>query len=140
MTPPFSLAGLDHIVLRVSDLAVSDRFYRDTLGCTLERSLPEVGLYQYRAGDQLIDLVVVGSRLGGEAAVVPAGNMDHFCLIVDPFDEASLREHLTGAGLSPSSTGTRYGASGYGPSLYITDPDGHIVELKGPGGLPSPPD
>ena len=58
--------------------------------------------------------------------------MDHFCLTIEPFDEAALRAHLADHGIAAGAVKKRYGAEGQGPSLYITDPDGNTVELKGP--------
>ena len=131
MTRPFEIVGIDHIVLRVNDLDKSLAFYRDVLGCTLERELPDPGLYQLRAGAQLVDLVPVGSKLGGDAAPDPARrNQDHFCLQISPFDAERLGDYLGDNGIAMGEIGERYGADGYGPSVYITDPDGNTVELK----------
>ncbi|MBO6555985.1 MAG: VOC family protein [Pseudomonadales bacterium] len=134
---PFSISGIDHIVLRVADLDASLRFYEDILGCRKERELPDLGLYQLRAGRQLIDLVTVGSKLGGKIPVNPDGkNQDHFCLTLDTFDEDILREWLSSHGIEASEVGERYGAKGYGLSVYIQDPDGNTVELKADVGIP----
>jgi glyoxylase I family protein len=72
--PPFSLRKLDHVVLRVSDLQASLAFYVAGLGCTMEKQQANIGLYQLRAGDSLIDLVPIDEplgRAGGAAAAVP---------------------------------------------------------------------
>jgi glyoxylase I family protein len=131
MTVPFQLRGIDHVVLRVSDLARSRQFYETVLGCVLERELVELGLYQYRAGSHLIDLVEVGSKLGGAIAADQArSNMDHFCLSIDAFNEVALRAHLALHDVSCSESGVRYGAQGMGLSVYISDPDGNSIELK----------
>ena len=129
-TRPFHVVELDHLVLRVASLQASLAFYRDVLGCKLERELPELGLYQLRAGSQLIDLVPIGTKLGGDAVVRGGRNLDHFCLNGAPFDEAALREWLQAHAVVASESGRRYGAHGYGTSLYVTDPDGNTVELK----------
>ena len=126
---------IDHVVLRVTDLAAMLRFYRDVLGCPLERSQEEIGLYQLRAGRSLIDLVPVDGKLGamGGAAPGPEGrNMDHLCLRVDPFDVEAIRRHLAEHGIEAGDVAMRYGAEGEGPSIYLTDPEGNTVELKGP--------
>jgi len=59
-------------------------------------------------------------------------NMDHLCLRIEPFDSGAIAAHLLAHGVVPGETKMRYGAEGEGLSLYITDPDGNIVELKGP--------
>lgn len=134
---PFSISGIDHIVLRVADLDASLRFYEEILGCRKERELPDLGLYQLRAGRQLIDLVTVGSKLGGQTPVSLDGkNQDHFCLTLDTFNEDALREWLSSHDIEASEAGERYGAEGYGLSVYIQDPDGNTVELKAGVGIP----
>lgn len=129
------MRGLDHVVVRVRDLDASLRFYRDALGCPVERQLEELGLFQLRAGASLIDLVPVDSALGraGGGAPDPATrNMDHFALALESFDARSLQAHLESHGIAWGGVERRYGAQGDGPSVYITDPDGNVVELKGP--------
>ncbi len=138
--PPFALQRLDHVVLRVQDLERAISFYRDVLGCDVERRHPELGLVHLRAGASLIDLVGISGPLG-RAGGAPAGaegrNVDHVCLRVEPFDEAAIRAHLRACGLPDSGTlQQNYGAEGTGPSLYLSDPDGNSVELKGPALAP----
>lgn len=131
----FQVLGLDHVVLRVRDIDGALAFYRDVLGCALERSLEEMGLYQLRAGQSLIDLVPVDGelgRMGGSGPGSEGRNVDHFCLRVDPFDPDALQAHLRAHGISFSEVARRYGAEGMGPSIYVEDPDGNTVELKGP--------
>lgn len=126
---------IDHLVLRVSDLNAMLRFYGEALGCQIERRQDTIGLVQLRAGRSLIDLVPVDGDLGraGGAAPGPQGrNMDHFCLRVEPFDEAAIRGQLARHGYRAGPVEQRYGAEGAGPSLYVTDPEGNVVELKGP--------
>ena len=130
-----NVKSLDHVVLRVRDLKRALHFYSEVLGCPEERRLEELGLYQMRAGTALIDLVPVDSRLGGMGGAGPeeeGRNMDHFCLRIDPFDAESITAHLESHGIEAGEVSTRYGAEGSGPSMYIQDPDGNTVELKGP--------
>jgi len=134
---PLELLGLDHVVLRVADPDRALRFYTDVLGCTVERHLEELGLLQLRAGAHLIDLVPVDSPLGRPGGPAPgddARNVDHFALQLTSFDEPALRAHLEAHGVAPGEVGQRYGAQGMGPSMYVKDPDGNVVELKGPAG------
>lgn len=129
------IRAIDHLVLRVTDLDAMISFYTNVLGCTLERHEDELGLYQLRAGAAMIDLVPVDSKLGhaGGAAPGPEGrNMEHFCLRIEAFNEAALRAHLRNAGVESSAVSMRYGAEGRGPSMYIFDPEGNTIELKGP--------
>jgi glyoxylase I family protein len=130
------IRALDHVVIRAKDLDRMIAFYRDVLGCKVERqSSPEFGLVQLRAGTSLIDLVSVDGELGRKGGAAPGEdghNMDHFCVRLDEFDESRIREHLSRFGVEGSPLETRYGAEGPGPSIYIKDPEGNTVELKGP--------
>ncbi|WP_068635285.1 VOC family protein [Thauera butanivorans] len=125
---------IDHLVLRVADVRPMLDFYVDVIGCSLERVQEELGLYQLRAGASLIDLIPVDGRLGsmGGAAPGKAGrNLDHFCLRIDPFDAEEIIRHLESKGVEPGAVESRYGAEGDGPSIYVADPEGNVVELKG---------
>lgn len=125
---------IDHVVIRAADPAALTRFYCEALGCRIEREQRELGLVQLRAGRSLIDLVTMGGPLDREGGNKGAAgrNMDHLCLRVEPFDGAALKAHLDGFGARPGDVVERYGAEGYGPSLYLFDPEGNMVELKGP--------
>jgi catechol 2,3-dioxygenase-like lactoylglutathione lyase family enzyme len=130
---------LDHLVLRVRDTARMERFYCEVLGCSLERRQPELGLTQLRAGAALIDLVSVDGPLGQAGGAAPGAggrNLDHFCLRIDGFDEAAIRTHLALHGVRAGAMERRYGAEGEGPSIYLDDPEGNQVELKGPPDAP----
>ena len=129
------IQGIDHIVLRVADLDRMLAFYRDALGCHIERRKDDIGLIQLRAGSAMIDLVPVDSELGRQGGVAPGAegrNLDHFCLRIDPFDEASIRQWLADCDVPAGPTALRFGAEGKGPSIYIPDPEGNVIELKGP--------
>jgi catechol 2,3-dioxygenase-like lactoylglutathione lyase family enzyme len=128
------IRGIDHVVLRVADLESSLGFYCGVLGCREERRIEALGLVQLRAGASLIDLVAVDSplgRLGGPPPGAAGRNVDHFALQLARFDEAELRAHLAASGVEPGEVAERYGALGMGPSMYVRDPDGNVVELKG---------
>lgn len=131
----FSIKGLDHIVLRTADVDRMIGFYSEVLGCAVERRVDDLGLVQMRAGASLIDLVDVNGeigRAGGAAAGDVARNMDHFCLRIDDFDAAAIATHLSNHGVEPGEPARRYGADGFGQSIYFQDPDGNTVELKSP--------
>jgi catechol 2,3-dioxygenase-like lactoylglutathione lyase family enzyme len=125
------IAGLDHVVLRVGDLDRAIEFYEKVLNCRVERRLEQPKLVQLRAGASLIDLVPA-SASPGAADDAPGRNMDHFAVRVDGFDAAAITAHLQRHGIDAGEVRERYGAEGYGPSLYISDPEGNTVELKGP--------
>jgi len=129
---------IDHVVIRVNNLEQMVDFYCDVLGCRVERGPGEMRLAQLRAGNSLIDLLdVTGpvARAGGRARSSDDRNMDHFCVQVEPWDADAIRIHLEKHGVEVGDVVARYGALGNGPSIYINDPEGNKVELKG---LPQP--
>ncbi|WP_211453204.1 VOC family protein [Collimonas antrihumi] len=126
---------IDHLVLRVTDLDRMLGFYCDALGCSIDRRVDSIGLVQLRAGSAMLDLVPVDGKLGSAGGAAPGKegrNLDHFCFRVEPFDEAAIRAHLAANGVAAGELASRNGAEGEGPSIYITDPEGNVVELKGP--------
>jgi catechol 2,3-dioxygenase-like lactoylglutathione lyase family enzyme len=126
---------IDHVVIRARDAERLVRFYRDVLGCPVEMQQADGGLVQLRAGRSMIDIVGVDGPLGRKGGVPPARegrNMDHLCVRVEPFDVDAIRAHLAAHGVGIDDSGLRYGAEGEGFSLYIADPEGNVVELKGP--------
>ena len=131
---PINIAMIDHVVLRAHDAPRLIAFYCDVLGCRLEKVQDRIGLWQLRAGASLIDIVSVDGTLGQrfDAPRRDAPNMDHFCLQVEPWDADAILAHLARHGLSGLEVVTRYGSLGEGPSIYLEDPEGNAVELKGP--------
>ena len=125
-----AVLGLDHVVLRVADLARAVAFYERVLGLHVERTLEKPKLVQLRAGDSLIDLVPAAQ--GNPPGSGTGRNMDHFAVRIRNFDASALAAHLKRHGVDPGEVHERYGAEGYGSSIYIEDPDGNTVELKGP--------
>lgn len=128
------IGEIDHVVLRAIDLATMQRFYCAVLGCHEERRQDEIGLVQLRAGSSLIDLVAIDSTLGRHGGAAPGAeghNMDHLCLRVENYDEAAILAHLEAHGVRIGDLGSRYGAQGEGPSIYLYDPQGNMIELKG---------
>jgi catechol 2,3-dioxygenase-like lactoylglutathione lyase family enzyme len=132
---PIGVTGFDHIVLRVRDKTAMLEFYEGVLGLSVDRDRLELGLTHIRAGAQMIDLVTLDGplgRMGGAGPAAEGRNLDHFCLQVRPFDETAIRAHLAAHGVAVVEEGPRYGADGNGFSLYVRDPEGNMVELKGP--------
>ncbi|MCW8808530.1 MAG: VOC family protein [Rhodanobacter sp.] len=129
------LGRIDHVVLRAIDIDGMQQFYCDVLGCHVERRQDEIGLVQLRAGESLIDLVSVDGKLGCRGGAAPGStghNMDHLCLTVVDYDEAVILAYLNAHGVRVGEPGLRYGAQGEGPSIYLHDPQGNMIELKRP--------
>ena len=125
---------IDHIVLRTTKLDEMHAFYIDVLGCSVERETPrETGLTQLRAGNALIDLVTVNSRLGATGGGPPTQkgrNVDHFCLQIKSIPEDEILKYLEKKGVEVAEFISRYGEQGLGNSLYIKDPENNEVELR----------
>lgn len=131
---PLKIKSLDHLVLRVRDLEGMIAFYTQVLGLTVERREDAIGLVQLRAGTQLVDLVAVDGRLGKMGGAAPGAegrNLDHFCLNVEDFDLAAVTADLEARGVKIGESGQRYGAGGQGLSVYLADPEGNGLELRG---------
>ncbi|WP_051560064.1 VOC family protein [Marinobacterium jannaschii] len=121
----FSIVALDHVVLVATDLPGMELFYTRRLGCQVVRRVEEIGLVQLKAGSSLIDLLPAATaRVAGERY----SNMDHLCIQITPFEVPALMEAFHDC--LEGEVETRFGAQGFGLSLYIRDPEGNKVELK----------
>lgn len=125
------LRGIDHVVLRVKDIDAMRRFYCDVLGAAHVADRPALRMSHLRVGSALIDLVAADPGEGR--------NMDHLCLRVEPFDQDAIVAHLEKHGVAVGRIASRFGAEGNGVSIYLTDPEGNAVELKGPSDGKPPP-
>ena len=117
--------GFDHLVLRVADPEASVAWYCGLLGLEAER------LEEWRRGEVPFPSVRIDERtvidLDGRRAS-NGRNVDHFCLEVAELDLdgliASGRFDVTGPPVR------RWGARGEADLVYVTDPDGHVIELR----------
>lgn len=138
-----NLLAIDHVVFRVKDMEAMIAFYEKVLGARVEKRQEEFGLIQLRAGEALIDLLDCDGELGRMGGAAPGDeghNVDHICLRVQPWDGEAIRAHLAQHGVEAGAIASRYGAEGYGPSLYFQDPEGNTIELKGPPWPPERPE
>lgn len=128
------IQGIDHVVLRVRDADASCSFYCNILGCSVEKRNDAIGLIHLRAGACLIDLVPLAGPLGsagGAGPGVDGRNVDHICLRVSEYDPRTVMKHLDAQGIDYEPPASRYGAGGEGISIYLKDPDGNGIELRG---------
>ena len=131
---PIKLAQLDHVVLRAKDIQAMLGFYRDVLGCELVKHNEPLGLYHLRVGTSMIDLVDMNGALGADGGAPPgreAHNMDHFALTLEGFDAQALQNWFQIQNVEVEDVKQRFGATGDGPAIYLHDPDGNRLELKG---------
>lgn len=139
-----TIREIDHVVLRVKEIEAMQRFYCDVLGAQYVAYRPEFGMAHLRAGSSMIDLIEADGPLGKPGGAAPGKegrNMDHLCLRVEPFDRDAIVRHLERHGVTVGDIRARFGAEGNGISIYLSDPEGNTVELKGPsdGALAPPP-
>ena len=123
---PIEYDQIDHVVLRVRDAGVMLAFYRDVLGCDLVKHNESVGLYHLRAGSSMIDLMDVAGEPEPEGQ-----NMDHVALRLNNFDAPAIQAWLRARDIEVSDAVMRFGAAGDALSLYLKDPEGNLLELKG---------
>lgn len=132
---PYRLGGVDHVVVRCKDIQSMLGFYRDLLGCRLAKHNEPLGLWHLDAGGSMIDLVDMNGKLGaaGGPPPGPGRNVDHVAIKVEPFDAEEIAAYFAARGVTAEPPATRFGAEGDGPSMYLRDPEGNGVELKGRG-------
>jgi catechol 2,3-dioxygenase-like lactoylglutathione lyase family enzyme len=137
------ILGIDHVVLRCRDGDRMLRFYTEVLGCTIARRNEPLGLIHLRAGAAQIDLVRMEGAMGRDGGPPPGReghNMDHFCLRIERFDHAELRRHFAAHGIDIGPVHHNFGAEGYGSAVYLKDPEGNAIELKGPSSPEATPE
>ena len=130
---------IDHLVLRVRDIDAMRMFYCDVLGAEHIGYRPKFAMSHLRVGECMLDLVEADKR-GAPAPGAGGLNLDHFCFRVEPFDQEAIVAHLKRHNVALGPIRERYGAEGNGVSIYLTDPEGNTVELKGPSDGKPPPD
>lgn len=111
------VTGLNHVVLHVTDLDRSRTFYVETLGFDDRGIVSGMRAAFLRCGEQGLDLfeMVDSDVHGGE-------EMNHMALNVDVADIELLVAGLSEAGLDASEITPRN-------SVFISDPDGHRIEM-----------
>jgi glyoxylase I family protein len=126
------LGGLHHVTLLCQDVERTAGFYGDLLGMRLvERTVNEddrgarhllFGDEQGRSGT----LVTCLEYPELEEGVVGRGSTHHFALAVESEAElAAWRDYLRGRGIPCTEVMER----AHFKSVYLRDPDGHILEL-----------
>ncbi len=118
------VTGLDHVVLYVVDAERSLTFYRDQLGLEPER------YDEWRAGEVPFASVRVdeGTIIDLLEKAPDGTNIDHMCLTIVDTDLDTLA--VDDAFDVVEGPVDRWGARGMARSVYVRDPDGHLVELR----------
>ncbi|MCF6443189.1 VOC family protein [Nereida sp. MMG025] len=131
---PVQPVGVDHLVFWVDDLAKAKEFYCGVLGCLPGFEYPDIAMTHLWFGSVLIGLWDASDPRAAYAAQqrTRGTNMDHVGLAVGPFDPDEMRAHLLANNVHIEKELTQGGARGIGHSIYIHDPFGNRIELKGP--------
>ena len=131
----FKIKAMDHIVLNTPDIDRSLAFYMDVLGLAPERldlfrrgeaPFPSVRV----SADTVIDLFPMkpGESLGDGPGL---RNLNHFTVVVAAADFEGFQKRLVEHGVMiEEGPARRWGARGYGQSVYFRDPDGNRIEVR----------
>ena len=117
------MTGVSELVLEVEDLAVAEAFYGDLLGMPVVERWPGREAIWLMAGER--------TRIGlWRPQVGLAGGQGgahvHFAMHISEadYDAVVARLRAAGAPVTEHAFGTDHGRA-----MYLTDPDGHVVEL-----------
>jgi catechol 2,3-dioxygenase-like lactoylglutathione lyase family enzyme len=121
------ITGFDHLVLRCADVETTLAWYVGSLG------LAPVRVDEWRAGAVPFPSVRVSAAtiidLVPATGVVTERNMDHHCLVADRATVDAIAAD-TETFRVIDGPGVRFGAQGDGWSVYVTDPDDNVIEIR----------
>ena len=118
---------IDHVVLTVTDIAVTCEFYARVLGMQVVTF--GAGRTALAFGRQKINLHAHGKEFEPKASVPTPGSAD-LCLIAS-ISLAEVARHLRECGVVIlEGPVARTGATGAIVSLYLRDPDGNLIEVS----------
>ncbi len=122
------MAQLDHLILPVTDAEASLRFYQDVCGFQPDGEDGPFSVVRVNA-----DTVLLLSPWGTEGG-------HHLAFALSPDEFAAPFTRIKAAGVpyggsyhavgNMQGPGDEFGARGMGPSLYLFDPDRHLIELR----------
>lgn len=122
------MAALDHIILKVNDLAASIKFYTEVLGFSAEGT------------DGPFTVIRVGPTCQLQLAPWGTPGLEHYAFAVSKaeFDETFTRIKAAGIAFGPTfdsvgsntEPGEEAGARGLAPTLYFNDPNQHLLEIR----------
>jgi catechol 2,3-dioxygenase len=119
-----NVSGINHVVLKVRNLAASDAFYREMLGLQLVGKRGR--MWFYSGGEHAHDLGLL--EIGAKGIIPSVEHTGLFHLCFDVPDENALRRlyrKLRAAGARVSDGVDHIVMH----SFYVHDPDGHMIEL-----------
>jgi glyoxylase I family protein len=126
------IAGLHHITLLCADVERSLAFYRNVLGLRLVKQTvndDDRNARHFIFGDEegrTGTLITCLEYPDLDEGTVGRGSTHHFALAVESEEElAAWRDYLASKGISTTDVMDR----GDFKSIYLRDPDGHILEI-----------
>ena len=121
---PFNPLGLDHLLLHVRGMDEAERFYCEILGCTVKHRIARYAMTELSAGIVLVDTANSSGSWALEGAVA-GRNLDHFAILTDGWDDATMRSWLADNGVPIEEERVEEKEV----SIYVRDPSGNLVEL-----------
>ncbi len=108
---PIPALDVNHVALRVTDLAASRDFYVEHFGAVVQSESDRACFLGLPTGDFI--------------ALFPtdSAHIEHFCLTVADYDPDSIQAWAEGEGLEVLRREDR---------VFIKDPDGLLVQISGP--------
>jgi catechol 2,3-dioxygenase-like lactoylglutathione lyase family enzyme len=127
---PFNspVAGLDHVVIAISEWERSNAFYRDVVGAELV-GLPDPPRWRYRFGDQQLNVHGPGMDPQPVGRIPAAPGMADLCFVWSGTAEEAVAHLERHEVLVEDGPVRRNGARGPGWSVYFRDPDGSLLEF-----------
>jgi catechol 2,3-dioxygenase-like lactoylglutathione lyase family enzyme len=122
------MSVIDHLILNVNDISSSVDFYVNVLGFKLEGE--EGPFTVIRVDDDFVVLLGPWGTKGGEhlAFALSREEFDHtFARIKQKGIPYGDSFHSVGNNLGP---GSESGARGPGPTVYVNDPNNHLIEIR----------
>jgi catechol 2,3-dioxygenase-like lactoylglutathione lyase family enzyme len=123
---------LDHLIVKVNDSEASVRFYTEVMG------------FGDEGEDGPFSVIRVSPDLTLQLAPWGTEGGDHLAFAFSPEEFEAAFERVQAANVpygdsfhdvgNMQGPGQEVGAHGLGPTLYLFDPNGHLVELRHYGG------
>ncbi len=121
----FRAWSLNHVNVRVADLARSEAFYNDVLGLPPVREVVGAGYALDFPSGGFISLCPLSSSTCGVKPDAQRGDIDHFAVGIDNFNADRVVAELRNAGYDQLRNANT--------SVFVADPDGTMVQLSSAG-------
>ena len=130
---PVKVSSLDHLVINVSDVARTAKWYEKVLGMEIRVFDPGSGRMPRTSlmfGNQKINVRPVdGDKVDWFTADHESAGSDDLCFLTSSTPD-EVAAHLKTCGVAIEEAGPRQGARGTLRSVYCRDPDGCLIEIS----------